>query len=138
MDLSGTLVILEGKIFVSVDEKITKKYMHEQKVYCVYISHILGPKFKENSNKVKISVTIPHTDGLLPVVTTYQPSNFDYILTPSSLRLAQHQCSNLLDATEHYGGFTSNVSRHRNAVGDAEPYQHSAELRTAHTLRFYR
>lgn len=87
---------------------------------------------------VRISVTIPHNDGLLPVVSTYQPSNFDYILTPSSLRVAQHQCSNLLDATERLGGFTSNATRHRNAIGDAEPYQHDAVLRSAPTLRFYR
>ncbi|XP_062590289.1 extracellular matrix protein 3-like [Saccostrea cucullata] len=97
-----------------------------------------GPKSRDHPNTVKISVTIPHTDGLLPVVSTYQPSNFDYILTPSSLRVAQHQCSNLLDATEHLGGFTSNVTRHRNAVGDAEPNQHNVDLRSAPTLRFYR
>ena len=123
----------------------TPYIQQQQKSICRFISNIsnwlccvLGPKSKEHPNMVRISVTIPHNDGLLPVVSTYQPSNFDYILTPSSLRVAQHQCSNLLDATEHLGGFTSNATRHRNSIGDAEPYQHDAVLRSAPTLRFYR
>ena len=51
-------------------------------------------------NKVRISVRVPHRDGMLPVVSTRRLSNFELSLSKDGTRLAVHRCSNLLDFDE--------------------------------------
>ncbi|KAL8593533.1 hypothetical protein ACOMHN_048747 [Nucella lapillus] len=91
-------------------------------------------------NKVRISVRIPHRDGMLPIVSTRQLSNFELTLSKDGTRLAMHRCSNLLDFTEVKTdfGFLTNQTKNPNIIGEVEPYQFSAKLRTNSTLRFYR
>jgi hypothetical protein len=70
----------------------------------VYIC-FTGIEYGHDSGKVLITVNVPHQDGMLPVVSTWQPSNFEFILSPDALRQGQHQCSNLLDYSESRPGF---------------------------------
>lgn len=49
---------------------------------------------------VRISVRVPHRDGMLPVVSTRQLSNFELTLSKDGTRLATHRCSNILDFDE--------------------------------------
>ncbi|XP_060078834.1 extracellular matrix protein 3-like [Ylistrum balloti] len=101
----------------------------------------LGANDPAHPNMVRVTITIPHHDGLLPVLSTHQLSNFDFILTHNALRVAQHKCSNLLDISDLQVtsgfGFVSNSTRNRNSLG-LEPYQFSSSLRGDSTLRFYR
>lgn len=85
---------------------------------------------------------IPHRDGMLPVISTHQLSNFEFILSPNALRIAQHRCSNLLDINDFDVmsgfGFVSNRTQNPKSMGEMEPYQFSKDLRGEKTLRFYR
>ncbi|KAG7258339.1 hypothetical protein CRUP_003300, partial [Coryphaenoides rupestris] len=60
--------------------------------------------------------------------------------SPDGTRVGNHRCSNLLDydevTTGH--GFVTATTRNPESMGDAEPYQYSAALRSNRTLRFYR
>lgn len=91
------------------------------------------------SNKVHIKVAIPHTDGLIPVISTKRLTNFKRILRPGVLRQAQHKCSNLLDVNEQITsfGFVSPSMKDRKSMNEGEPYQFSSGLRGNRTLRFY-
>ncbi|XP_033743920.1 LOW QUALITY PROTEIN: extracellular matrix protein 3-like [Pecten maximus] len=101
----------------------------------------LGANDPVHPNMVQVTITIPHHDGLLPVLSTHQLSNFEFILTHNALRVAQHKCSNLLDISDLQVtsgfGFVSNSTRNHNSLG-LEPYQFSSTLRGDSTLRFYR
>ena len=92
------------------------------------------------SNKVHIKVVLPHTDGLIPLLSTNRLINFKRILRPGVLRLAKHKCSNLLDLNEITTsfGFVTDSFEDRKGANEGEPYQYSAELRGNRTLRFYR
>ncbi|KAK3099400.1 hypothetical protein FSP39_003828 [Pinctada imbricata] len=102
----------------------------------------IGPGDREHPNSVKITVTIPHRDGLLPVISTHRPSNYEFILSPSAMRVGQHRCSNLLDITDHdvpfNRWFVSNATRNTDSIGEIEPYLYNPDVRTPSTLRFYR
>nr|KAG5696530.1 hypothetical protein BaRGS_021066 [Batillaria attramentaria] len=91
-------------------------------------------------NKVRISVRVPHRDGMLPVVSTRDLSNFELTLSKDGTRLATHRCSNLLDYDEVTTefGFLTNQTRNPNIIGEVEPYQFNPDLRDNATLRFYR
>ncbi|KFM78096.1 FRAS1-related extracellular matrix protein 2, partial [Stegodyphus mimosarum] len=99
-----------------------------------------GPSDPENPNLIKLTITIPHWDGMLPVISTRKLTNFELTLSPDGLRVGTHKCSNLLDyyelQTKH--GFLTNATKNPNVVGEVEPYQHSAQMRSEPTLRFYR
>ncbi|BFZ14656.1 hypothetical protein BsWGS_17695 [Bradybaena similaris] len=99
-----------------------------------------GPSDPDHPNKVRLTVIIPHRDGMIPVISTQQLSNFEFTLSKDGLRLASHKCSNLLGfnevKTKH--GFLNNETRNDNVIGEAEPYQHSARMRTEPTLQFYK
>lgn len=92
------------------------------------------------SNKVHIKLAIPHTDGLIPVISTKRLRSFKRILRPGVLRQAQHKCSNLLDVNELITnfGFVSPSMKDRESMIEGEPYQFSSELRSNRTIRFYR
>ena len=100
----------------------------------------LGQDDPMHPNTVKVSVTIPHRDGLLPIISTTRLTNFDLTLSKDGFRLGQHSCSNLLnfDEVRTTYGFLTNSTTRRKTVREVEPYQFSTELRTEQTLRFYR
>ena len=96
-----------------------------------------GNKF---SNKIHIKVILPHTDGLIPLISTARLTNFKRMLRPGVLRVAKHKCSNLLDLNEIVTslGFVTDSIKDRESMNAGEPYQFSVELRNNRTLRFYR
>ncbi|KAM5311565.1 FRAS1-related extracellular matrix protein 2 [Glossophaga mutica] len=100
----------------------------------------VGAEDPEHANLVQLTVTMPHTDGLLPVISTKELSSFELTLSPDGTRAANHRCSNLLDYTEvrTRHGFLTDATRNPEVVGETYPYQYSAPLRGASTLRFYR
>ena len=97
----------------------------------------------ELNNLVKIQVLLPHTDGMLPVISTERPTNFGYTLSNDALRYS-HKCSNLLDFDDLYTKMSFNsdeiYSDEYKAQGHHKlySYQYDSELRTNKTLRFYR
>ncbi|XP_056418856.1 FRAS1-related extracellular matrix protein 3 [Hyla sarda] len=99
-----------------------------------------GPEDPDHANLIKLTVTMPHMDGMLPVVSTRHMSNFELTLSPDGTRVGNHKCSNLLDYNEvptKYGFITENT-KDDELVGETSPYQYSAALRSAKSLRFYR
>ncbi|KAL8573258.1 hypothetical protein ACOMHN_006669 [Nucella lapillus] len=99
-----------------------------------------GPDDPVHPNKVRISVRVPHRDGMLPVISTRRLSNFELTLSKDGTRLAIHRCSNLLDHSEISTGhgFLTNETKNPNIIGEVEPYQFNPQLRPNSTLRFYR
>ncbi|KAH7953982.1 hypothetical protein HPB49_014729 [Dermacentor silvarum] len=92
-------------------------------------------------NRIQITVLVPHRDGLLPAISTRPLSNLEFALSPSSLRVGLHRCSNLVDAPEAFTplGFVTNATLDRRLDAEAaEPYQYSRQMRGESTLRFYK
>ncbi|XP_028838984.1 FRAS1-related extracellular matrix protein 2a [Denticeps clupeoides] len=99
-----------------------------------------GTTDPEHANVIKLTVTMPHIDGMLPIVSTRPLSNFDLTLSPDGTRVGNHRCSNLLDygeVTTRYG-FAAASARGPAGAAESLPYQYSAPLRGNSTLRFYR
>ncbi|XP_041946990.1 FRAS1-related extracellular matrix protein 2a [Alosa sapidissima] len=99
-----------------------------------------GADDPEHANLIKLTVTMPHIDGMLPVISTRALSNFELTLSPDGTRVGNHRCSNLLDYNEvstRYG-FITEDTRNPESIGETSPYQYSAALRGAGALRFYR
>ncbi|XP_072547608.1 FRAS1-related extracellular matrix protein 2b [Salminus brasiliensis] len=99
-----------------------------------------GPEDTDHPNLIKLTVTMPHIDGMLPVVSTRPLSNFELTLSPDGTRVGNHRCSNLLDYSEvrTRHGFITESTRNPEAIGSTAPYQYSTTLRGQSTLRFYR
>uniref|UniRef100_A0A8C9QQD6 FRAS1 related extracellular matrix 2 n=1 Tax=Scleropages formosus TaxID=113540 RepID=A0A8C9QQD6_SCLFO len=99
-----------------------------------------GTEDPNHPNLIKLTITMAHVDGMLPVVSTRPLSNFELTLSPDGTRVGNHRCSNLLDqhevTTRH--GFLTDVTANAEAVGETVPYQYSAVLRGMAALRFYR
>ncbi|XP_024921627.1 FRAS1-related extracellular matrix protein 2, partial [Cynoglossus semilaevis] len=99
-----------------------------------------GTDDPKHPNLIKVTVTMPHIDGMLPVISTRPLMNFDLTLSPDGTRVGNHRCSNVLDynevTTSH--GFITPSTRSPESMGDAVPYQFSGPLRGNSTLRFYR
>ncbi|KAM7412782.1 hypothetical protein PAMA_020251 [Pampus argenteus] len=99
-----------------------------------------GAEDSDHPNLIKLTVTMPHIDGMLPVVSTRSLSNFELTLSPDGTRVGNHRCSNLLDYAEvktRYG-FLTEATRNPEMIGETAPYQYSTSLRGSSTLRFYR
>ncbi|XP_034024301.1 FRAS1-related extracellular matrix protein 2-like isoform X1 [Thalassophryne amazonica] len=99
-----------------------------------------GAEDPDHPNLIKLTVTMPHIDGMLPVVSTRPLSNFELTLSPDGTRVGNHRCSNLLDYAEvktRYG-FLTEATKNPEVIGETAPYQYSATLRGSSTLRFYR
>uniref|UniRef100_A0A2K5NFU3 FRAS1 related extracellular matrix 2 n=1 Tax=Cercocebus atys TaxID=9531 RepID=A0A2K5NFU3_CERAT len=99
-----------------------------------------GPEDPDYTNLIKLTVTMPHIDGMLPVISTRELSNFELTLSPDGTRVGNHKCSNLLDYTEvktHYG-FLTDATKNPEIIGETYPYQYSLSIRGSNTLRFYR
>ncbi|XP_060050888.1 FRAS1-related extracellular matrix protein 2 isoform X2 [Erinaceus europaeus] len=99
-----------------------------------------GPEDPEYTNVIKLTVTMPHIDGMLPVISTKELSNFELTLSPDGTRVGNHKCSNLLDYTEvkTHHGFLTDATKNPEIVGETYPYQYSSTVRGSSTLRFYR
>ncbi|XP_035288338.1 FRAS1-related extracellular matrix protein 2-like isoform X1 [Anguilla anguilla] len=99
-----------------------------------------GADDSDHANLIKLTVTMPHMDGMLPVISTRPLSNFELTLSPDGTRVGNHRCSNLLDhdevSTRH--GFLTDATKNPELIGETSPYQYSAPLRGGNTLRFYR
>ncbi|XP_071544014.1 FRAS1-related extracellular matrix protein 2-like [Panulirus ornatus] len=102
--------------------------------------HYTGPKDPSHPSLVRVEVVIPHRDGMIPIISTRPLTNFELTLSRDSIRIGNHRCSNLLDfhevRTRH--GFLTNDTQRMDMIGEMEPYQYSALLRSQPTLRFYR
>ncbi|XP_036106059.1 FRAS1-related extracellular matrix protein 2 [Molossus molossus] len=100
----------------------------------------LGPEDPEHANLMRLTVTMPHADGMLPVISTRELSNFDLTLSPDGTRTGTHRCSNLLDYTEvtTQHGFLTEATRGPGSAAETYPYQYSSPLRGPRALRFYR
>uniref|UniRef100_A0A8C3G2X1 FRAS1 related extracellular matrix 2b n=1 Tax=Cyclopterus lumpus TaxID=8103 RepID=A0A8C3G2X1_CYCLU len=99
-----------------------------------------GTEDAEHPNLIKLTVTMPHIDGMLPVVSTRALSNFELTLSPDGTRVGNHRCSNLLDHAEvktRYG-FLTEATKNPEVIGETSSYQYSTSLRGSSTLRFYR
>eukprot|EP00062_Callorhinchus_milii_P013911 gi/632962602/ref/XP_007897409.1/ PREDICTED: FRAS1-related extracellular matrix protein 3 [Callorhinchus milii] len=99
-----------------------------------------GAEDPDYPNLIKLTVTMPHMDGMLPVISTRPMSNFELTLSPDGTRVGNHKCSNLLDYNEittRYG-FLTEATKNPEVIGETSPYQYSTALRSASTLRFYR
>ncbi|NXV33419.1 FREM2 protein, partial [Rissa tridactyla] len=98
-----------------------------------------GPGDPDHPNLIRLTVTMPHMDGMLPVISTRPLSNFELTLSPDGTRVGHHKCSNLLDyneiQTKH--GFITEETKNPKVIGEMSPYQYSSALRSAKTLRFY-
>ncbi|XP_029923159.1 FRAS1-related extracellular matrix protein 2b [Myripristis murdjan] len=99
-----------------------------------------GAEDPDHPNLIKLTVTMPHIDGMLPVVSTRPLSNFELTLSPDGTRVGNHRCSNLLDYTEvkTRHGFLTDATKNPEVIGETSPYQYSTALRGSSTLRFYR
>ncbi|KAK2828336.1 hypothetical protein Q5P01_019370 [Channa striata] len=99
-----------------------------------------GADDPKHPNLIKVTVTMPHVDGMLPVISTRSLVNFDLTLSPDGTRVGNHRCSNLLDYNEVTTGhgFVTASTRSLGSVGDTAPYQFSSSLRGDSTLRFYK
>ncbi|XP_037604970.1 FRAS1-related extracellular matrix protein 2a [Sebastes umbrosus] len=99
-----------------------------------------GADDPKHPNLIKVTVTMPHIDGMLPVISTRPLMNFELTLSPDGTRVGNHRCSNLLDYDEVTTGhsFITASTRSPESMGDAVPYQFSSSLRGNGTLRFYR
>ncbi|XP_051539722.1 FRAS1-related extracellular matrix protein 2-like isoform X4 [Myxocyprinus asiaticus] len=99
-----------------------------------------GAEDPQYANLIKLTVTMPHIDGMLPVVSTRSLSNFELTLSPDGTRVGNHRCSNLLDfnevSTRH--GFLTKATQNIESAREALPYQYSSALRGQSTLRFYK
>uniref|UniRef100_A0A8D3CPH6 FRAS1 related extracellular matrix 2b n=1 Tax=Scophthalmus maximus TaxID=52904 RepID=A0A8D3CPH6_SCOMX len=99
-----------------------------------------GGEDTDHPNLIKLTVTMPHIDGMLPIVSTRPLSNFELTLSPDGTRVGHHRCSNLLDfaevKTRH--GFLTEATKNPEVIGETAPYQFSTSLRGSSTLRFYR
>ncbi|XP_038647842.1 FRAS1-related extracellular matrix protein 3 [Scyliorhinus canicula] len=99
-----------------------------------------GSDDPDHPNLIKLTVTMPHMDGMLPVISSRPLSNFELTLSPDGTRVGNHKCSNLLDHNEvstRYG-FINDGTKNPDVIGETSPYQYSTALRSANTLRFYR
>ncbi|MFT7803878.1 FRAS1-related extracellular matrix protein 2-like [Arapaima gigas] len=99
-----------------------------------------GTEDHYHPNSIKVTITMAHMDGMLPVVSTRPLSNFELTLSPDGTRVGNHRCSNLLDyhevKTRH--GFLTDAITNEEAVRETLPYQYSATLRGSPALRFYK
>ncbi|XP_048197421.1 FRAS1-related extracellular matrix protein 2 [Perognathus longimembris pacificus] len=99
-----------------------------------------GSEDPDFANLIKLTVTMPHIDGMLPVISTRELSNFELTLSPDGTRVGNHKCSNLLDYTEvkTHHGFLTEATKNPEVIGETYPYQYNSPIRGPNTLRFYR
>uniref|UniRef100_A0AAQ4PV11 Calx-beta domain-containing protein n=1 Tax=Gasterosteus aculeatus aculeatus TaxID=481459 RepID=A0AAQ4PV11_GASAC len=99
-----------------------------------------GPDDPDFPNLIKLTINMPHMDGMLPVISTRALSNFELTLSPDGTRVGNHRCSNLLDFNEIQTGhgFITDSTKNPEVIGETSPYQYSPLMRSTNSLRFYR
>ncbi|XP_028833636.1 FRAS1-related extracellular matrix protein 3 isoform X1 [Denticeps clupeoides] len=99
-----------------------------------------GPDDPDFPNLIKLTVIMPHMDGMLPIISTRPLSNFELTLSPDGTRVGNHRCSNLLDFNEIQTGhgFITDATKNPEIIGETSPYQYSVAMRSTNSLRFYR
>uniref|UniRef100_A0AAV2LIU3 Calx-beta domain-containing protein n=1 Tax=Knipowitschia caucasica TaxID=637954 RepID=A0AAV2LIU3_KNICA len=99
-----------------------------------------GPDDPDFPNLIKLTVNMPHMDGMLPIISTRPLSNFELTLSPDGTRVGNHRCSNLLDFNEIQTGygFITDATKNPEIIGETSPYQYSPAMRSSNSLRFYR
>ncbi|KAF7223631.1 FRAS1-related extracellular matrix protein 3 isoform X2 [Nothobranchius furzeri] len=99
-----------------------------------------GPDDPDFPNLIKLTINMPHMDGMLPVISTKPLSNFELTLSPDGTRVGNHRCSNLLDFNEIQTGhgFITDATKNPEIIGETSPYQYSTIMRSTNSLRFYR
>ncbi|XP_077574702.1 FRAS1-related extracellular matrix protein 3 [Stigmatopora nigra] len=99
-----------------------------------------GPDDPDFPNLIKLTINMPHMDGMLPVISTRPLSNFELTLSPDGTRVGNHRCSNLLDFNEIQTGhgFITDTTKNPEIIGETSPYQYSSDMRSSNSLRFYR
>uniref|UniRef100_A0A3Q2CQN1 FRAS1 related extracellular matrix 2a n=1 Tax=Cyprinodon variegatus TaxID=28743 RepID=A0A3Q2CQN1_CYPVA len=99
-----------------------------------------GADDPKHPNLIKVTITMPHIDGMLPVISTRPLTNFDLTLSPDGTRVGNHRCSNLLDFNEVTTGhgFITALTHSPESMAESAPYQFSGSLRGNSTLRFYK
>ncbi|KAM8843174.1 FRAS1-related extracellular matrix protein 3 [Synchiropus picturatus] len=99
-----------------------------------------GPDDPDFPNLIKLTVNMPHMDGMLPVISTRPLSNFELTLSPDGTRVGNHRCSNLLDFNEIQTGhgFITDATKNPEIIGETSAYQYSTVMRSSNSLRFYR
>ncbi|XP_041935814.1 FRAS1-related extracellular matrix protein 3 isoform X1 [Alosa sapidissima] len=99
-----------------------------------------GPDDPDYPNLIKLTVSMPHMDGMMPVISTRPLSNFELTLSPDGTRVGNHRCSNLLDFNEIQTGhgFITDSTKNPEIIGETSAYQYSLAMRSANSLRFYR
>ena len=50
-----------------------------------------GPADPSHPNLIRVSVSMPHIDGMLPVISTRQLSNFEITLSKDGTRVGNHR-----------------------------------------------
>ncbi|XP_061608318.1 FRAS1-related extracellular matrix protein 2-like [Phyllopteryx taeniolatus] len=99
-----------------------------------------GTDDPKHPNLIKVTVTMPHVDGMLPIISTRPLNNLELTLSPDGTRVGNRRCSNLPDcdevSTAH--GFPKADTHGPESAGHSAPYQFSSALRGNATLRFYR
>ena len=63
------------------------KYLHLN----LLLISVVGSEHKKYANHVKLSISIPHRDGMLPTISTEKLTNFEYMLSPSASRVGLHR-----------------------------------------------
>ncbi|XP_074087677.1 FRAS1-related extracellular matrix protein 3 [Macrotis lagotis] len=98
-----------------------------------------GSDDSDYPNLIKLTVMVPHLDGMLPIISTRPLFNLELTLSPDGTRVGDHKCSNLLDYSEIHTkhGFISDYTRSTNTIDETLPYQYNTSLRSTPTLRFY-
>ncbi|CBY08706.1 unnamed protein product [Oikopleura dioica] len=96
----------------------------------------------KHSNTIKVSIVLPHTDGIIPLISTKQLTNFEFTMSEDSTRSSQHSCSNLLlprEVRTNFGFLTNATSNPKiYSDNDLMPYQFDRNLRSERTLQFYK
>ncbi|XP_052795215.1 extracellular matrix protein 3-like isoform X1 [Mya arenaria] len=97
-----------------------------------------GPDDEWHPNKVHVRVQIPHTDGMLPVISTRKMANYELTLNDDGSHKNKHQCTNLLKSGGIGAGFGVNHHDLMGFYGSSLPYEYSEMLRSNKTLALYR
>lgn len=97
---------------------------------------------EDHPNTIKVSIVLPHTDGIIPLISTKQLTNFEFTMSEDSTRSSQHSCSNLLlprEVRTNFGFLTNSTSNPKiYSDNDLMPYQFDRNLRSERTLQFYK
>lgn len=103
----------------------------------------VGTEDLVHPNTIHITVTVPHQDGMFPLISTSPINNLKYVLSEPVYR-QQHLCSNLITPKERAplleSGFLNDSISIKGPLlpGYSYPYQFDSSLRENNTLMLYK